>query len=141
MNIIKEARERYGPYIRWKRGLVDELRSGSRMAATEKGPVEYSIHGEAGPFIAVMHGGPGVYDQTSALFNGLFEKGFRVLSWSRPGYLRTPLKTGRTFEEQADAFKALLDTLDIEKAALVAYSAGGPRRYTSPHAFPNGYFP
>lgn len=126
MNIIKQARERYGPYIRWKRDLADELRSGSRMAATEKGPVEYSIHGEAGPFVAVMHGGPGGYDQTSALFNGLFGKGFRILSWSRPGYLRTPLKTGRTFEDQADAFKALLDTLDIEKAALVAYSAGGP---------------
>ena len=126
MNIIREARKRSGPYIRWKRDLVDELRSGSRMVATKKGPVEYSIHGEAGPFIAVMHGGPGGYDQTSALFNGLFGKGFRILSWSRPGYIRTPLNTGRTFEEQSHAFTALIDALGIDKTALFAYSAGGP---------------
>ncbi len=126
MNIIRETKEKYGPYIRWKRDLVDELRSGSRMAATEKGPVEYSIQGEAGPFIAVMHGGPGGYDQTAALFKGLFEKGFRILSWSRPGYLRTPLKTGRTFEEQADVFTALINALGIDRTALFAYSAGGP---------------
>lgn len=123
---MKKAREKYGPYIRWKKDLIHELARGSQVIETEKGPVEYSINGEAGPFIAVMHGGPGGYDQTAALFSGLFEQGFRILSWSRPGYLRTPLKTGRTFEEQADVFKALLDTLGIETAALVAYSAGGP---------------
>ena len=126
MNILKKARAKYGPYIRWRKDLISELEAGSRVIITEKGPVEYAIRDDSGPYVSVMHGGPGGYDQTAALFNGLFEKGFRILSWSRPGYLRTPLKTGRTFVEQADAFKALLDTLGIEKTALVAYSAGGP---------------
>jgi pimeloyl-ACP methyl ester carboxylesterase len=53
-------------------------------------------------------------------------EGFSLLAISRPGYLRTPLNTGETFEEQADAIEALLDTLGISKVAILAASAGGP---------------
>jgi pimeloyl-ACP methyl ester carboxylesterase len=126
MNILSRARERYGPYIRWKRDLVAELKAGSTVIETDKGPVEHTIHGTSGPYVAVMHGAPGGYDQTEALFSDMFEKGFRVLSWSRPGYIRTPLSSGRTFEEQADTFVSLLNALGIDKAAIIAYSAGGP---------------
>jgi len=126
LRIIRRIRQKYSPYIRWKNDLIGELESGSRMVETKKGPIEYMIHGESGPFVAVMHGGPGGYDQAAALFHDMFDKGFRILSWSRPGYIRTPLKVGRTFEDQADAFAALLDALDIEAAAVLAYSAGSP---------------
>ncbi len=126
MNIIKEARAKYGPYIRWKNDLIHELETGSRVIVTERGPVEYMIHGEIGPYVSVMHGGPGGYDQTSALLSGLYDKGFRILSWSRPGYIRTPLGVGRTFEDQSYAFTALIDALGIDRTALLAYSAGGP---------------
>ncbi|HKJ27723.1 MAG TPA: alpha/beta hydrolase, partial [Anaerolineales bacterium] len=54
------------------------------------------------------------------------EAGFKFICPSRPGYLRSPLEVGRTAEEQADALAALLDALGIEKAALLACSAGGP---------------
>jgi pimeloyl-ACP methyl ester carboxylesterase len=126
MNILKKTRAKYGPYIRWKKDLIRELKAGSRVIETERGPVEYAIHGESGPFVSVMHGGPGGYDQTEALFSELYGKGFRILSWSRPGYVRTPLDTGRTFEEQSYAFTALIDALGIDRTALFAYSAGGP---------------
>lgn len=126
LRIINRIRQKYSPYIRWKNDLIGELESGSLMVETRKGPIEYTIHGESGPFVAVMHGGPGGYDQTAALFHTLFDKGFRILSWSRPGYIRTPLKVGRSFADQADAFAALLDALDIEATAVLAYSAGGP---------------
>ncbi len=126
MNILKRAREKYGPFIRWKRGLIRDLREGSALVETRRGPVEYSMQGEEGPYVAVMHGCPGGYDQTAALFSGLFNRGFRILSWSRPGYVRTPLDAARTFEEQADVFAALLDALDIDRTAVVGYSAGGP---------------
>jgi len=36
------------------------------------------------------------------------------------------MDVGRTPEEQADAFVALLDALNIRKAAVIAYSGGGP---------------
>ena len=126
LGIIQKITQKYSPYIRWKNDLIAELKSGSRMVETRKGPIEYTIHGESGPFVAVMHGSPGGYDQAAALFHDLFDKGFRILSWSRPGYIRTPLKVGRSFADQADALAALLDALYIEEAAVLAYSAGGP---------------
>lgn len=44
---------------------------------------------------------------------------------SRPGYLRTPLSVDRTPKEQAEALAALLDTLKIDKVAVVGGSGGG----------------
>jgi pimeloyl-ACP methyl ester carboxylesterase len=49
-----------------------------------------------------------------------------LLTWSRCGYLRTPLAVGPSFEEQADGLAALLDTLGIGTVALFAFSGGGP---------------
>jgi pimeloyl-ACP methyl ester carboxylesterase len=124
--VLARARERYGPYTKWKEGLVRELRAGSMMADTRSGPIEYAIDGDAGPCLIVMHGEPGGYDQTAALFGDMFGKGFRVISWSRPGYVRTPLAVARTFEQQADAAAALLDALNVDRVAVLGFSAGGP---------------
>ncbi len=124
--LLARAREEHGPYIQWKESLIRELVAGSRMVYTRMGPVEYAIDGECGPYLVVMHGAPGGYDQTGALFSDMFGKGFRVLSWSRPGYLRTPLQDGRTYEDQADVAVALMDNLGIKKTAVLGYSAGGP---------------
>jgi pimeloyl-ACP methyl ester carboxylesterase len=110
----------------WKHDLKQELRAGSRVIKTAKGRIEWSLYGDVGPFVAGIHGGPGGYDQIAALYPGMLNKGFRILAWSRPGYLRTPLKVGKTFAEQADALAALMDALKIEKLAVVAFSAGGP---------------
>ena len=124
--LLARAREAYGPYVQWKKSLIKELLAGSQVVYTKMGPVEYSINGGKGPYLIVMHGGPGGYDQTGALFSDMFARGFRILSWSRPGYLRTPLQDGRTFEEQADVAAALMDNLGIKKASVLGYSAGGP---------------
>lgn len=50
----------------------------------------------------------------------------RIVAPSRPGYLRTPLSTGRTFAEHAAAVAALLDALGIERAAVAGVSSGAP---------------
>lgn len=113
-------------YFRWKHDLKEELDAGSKVAQTQKGPIEYAIEGESGPVIAGMHGGPGGYDQMLSFFSDLLGKGFQFLSWSRPGYLRTPLSMGKTIPEQADALTALLDALKIDKVACLGGSAGGP---------------
>jgi len=110
----------------WKHDLKQELRAGSRIITTAKGRIEWSLSGDNGPILCGIHGGPGGYDQIAALYPGFSDKGFRILSWSRPGYLRTPLKVGKTFGEQADALAALMDALEIEKLAVMAFSAGGP---------------
>ena len=101
-------------YRRWKRILLSKLETGSEIANTSAGEIEYVLKGE-GPVVLFLHGGPGGYDQgllESKTFN---DGGFSVLSISRPGYLRTPLITGVTFEEQADAIEALLESLGISE--------------------------
>jgi len=96
---------------------------------TAAGAVEYALIGDSGPVIAFMHGGPGSYYSAIAYFDGLLDQGFRFLTWSRPGFSRTPQSTGDTPQRQADAFAALLDTLAIEKTAMIGASAGGPPAY------------
>jgi pimeloyl-ACP methyl ester carboxylesterase len=55
----------------------------------------------------------------------LVDDGFAVLEPSRPGYDATPAWVGRTAQRAADALAALLDTLDVATASLVAISAAG----------------
>jgi len=88
----------------------------SVVAQTRAGPVEYASRG-GGPVVLVLHGGFGGFDQGHLFIPGLAEAGFSVIAPSRPGYLRTPLSTGETNEEQADAMAALLDTLGVRRAA------------------------
>ena len=52
--------------------------------------------------------------------------GFGTISVSRPGYLRTPLSTGPSMAEQADAMAALLDVLDVDQVVPHGVSGGGP---------------
>lgn len=101
-----------------------------RIAETSTGAVEYTLSGSVGPVVLVIHGGLGGYDQAMAMAAGwIDESKYRVLCPSRPGYLGTPLESGRTMEEQADLLAALLDTLGIPKVAVVTASAGGPPGY------------
>jgi pimeloyl-ACP methyl ester carboxylesterase len=100
-----------------------------RIASTEKGAVEFDITGTRGPVILSIHGGLGGADQARLIANWLNTSTYRILSPSRPGYLGTPLESGKTFEQQADLLAALLDHLKIEKVAVLGYSAGGPPAY------------
>ena len=106
-----------------QRAAEVRLRSGSRVASTSQGLVEYADVG-AGPAVLVSHGSQGGYDQGLILAEIL--PNHRVIAVSRPGYLRTPLSTGASLEQQGDMFAALLDALGIEQAAIVGISAGGP---------------
>ncbi len=100
----------------------------SSICETEMGPLEYAIIGEGSPVLS-FHGGPGGYDQPLYLFDFFAEAGLSLISISRPGYLRTPLSTGKTIGEQADAAAALLDKLGYDKVGVVGASAGGPPTY------------
>lgn len=95
------------------------------MIPTAHGQVQYARAG-AGPMVLALHGGPGGFDQGLAAAWHLEAGGCEVLAPSRPGYLRTPLVSGLYPEEQADLCAALLDELDVERVAVLGYSAGGP---------------
>jgi len=99
------------------------------IATTAAGPIEYFSAGE-GPAILGMHGTPGGFDQVALIGSTVGSRGFRVVGWSRPGYLGTPLEVGRTPAEQADAAARLLDTLGIDKVCIYGASGGGPATYS-----------
>jgi pimeloyl-ACP methyl ester carboxylesterase len=105
--------------------VVASLRSGSHIALTPVGPVEYASVGE-GPAVLIAHGINGGYDQGLLAVRLIQDQPFRLVAVSRPGYLRTPLSVGRTPEEQADAYAHLLDALGIEHTVIVGISGGGP---------------
>ncbi|HKP52064.1 MAG TPA: alpha/beta hydrolase [Chloroflexia bacterium] len=115
----------YLHYSAYMRDLKARLRAGSRIAQTTFGPIEYASIGD-GPAVLILHGIGGGYDQGLLVTRLNKENPFKLISISRPGYLRTPLRTGATPEEQADAYAALLDTLRIDRVAVVGISAGGP---------------
>ena len=115
----------YISYRGWKRNLLKTLNENSEVATTSRGEIEYILRG-SGPVILFLHGSPGGYDQGTLDMDMWNDAGFSLLSISRPGYLRTPLSTGETFEEQADAIEALLDTLSISKVSILGASGGGP---------------
>jgi len=96
---------------------------------TQKGKVEYDFSEGDLPVVLCSHGGIGGLDQARVMVNWVDEAKYRLLCPSRPGYLGTPLKSGRTIEEQGDLFAALLDALKIDKVAIVSASAGGPPGY------------
>ena len=99
--------------------------SGSRVAETACGPIEYAITGDGLPLLAV-HGAGGGYDQGLDLVGALPAKGFRVIAVSRFGYLQTPLPADASAAAQADAHACLLDALGIQRAAVLGASAGSP---------------
>jgi pimeloyl-ACP methyl ester carboxylesterase len=78
--------------------------------------------------VLIVHGTPGGYDQGLVGFEFASTE-IRVIAPSRPGYLGTPLGTGRTPAQQADALAALLDVLGIERIPVIGVSGGGPATY------------
>lgn len=112
-------------FLGWQWQEQARLQAGSQLIETTSGSIEYTEFGE-GPAVIVLHGTIGGYDQAVLLADMLDTGSYRFICVSRPGYLRTPLETGPTFEAQADAYAALLNALAIEQAAVMAISGGGP---------------
>lgn len=95
-------------------------------AQTHAGTIEYDLHGKRGPVVLSVHGGLGGADQGRLFAEALLGSGYRLLSPSRPGYLGTPLGSGRTVEAQADLLAALLDELGIDRVGVLGVSSGAP---------------
>lgn len=109
--------------------LLPGVQLNLRTVVTARGPVQYDLYGTKGPVVLSLHAGLGGADQGRLFASFLQGDEFRILSPSRPGYLGTPLTSGKTLEEQADLFAALLDTLSIEKVGVLSASAAGPVAY------------
>ena len=117
-------------YHRWRGDISKTLESGSQMAETSKGTVEYARVGNSenpGNHLLILHGTPGGYDAGMILADWLdLDNTTLCIIPSRPGYLRTPLDIGKTPGAAADVMIALLDELGIETTMVLGWSGGGP---------------
>lgn len=102
------------------------IESGSLVAETACGPIEYASIGDRPRTVLLVHGAGGGFNQAMGFVPTLNEAGFRAVLMSRFGYLRTPLPGDASAEAQADAHACLLDALGIEKASILGASAGAP---------------
>jgi pimeloyl-ACP methyl ester carboxylesterase len=95
------------------------------LVNTRLGAIECALYGE-GPSVLALHGAMGGYDQSMLLTRAAVGRpDFRYVCVSRPGYLATKLALGATPHEQADRFASVLDTLAIDRTAVLAISGGG----------------
>jgi pimeloyl-ACP methyl ester carboxylesterase len=114
--------------LRYRRDIRDARKlaaSGSRIAQTRCGPIEYAVAG-SGPPVLFVHGAGGGFDQGLELGGFLVERGYRVIAVSRFGYLRTPMPRDASPQAQADAHACLLDALNLPRVAVLGGSAGAP---------------
>lgn len=96
----------------------------STIIKTEIGPTEYVRTGKGVPML-ISHGITGGYDQGLGLAKLYIGHAYDLISVSRFGYLETPLSENASPESQADAYKQLLDALNIDKVFVFGNSAGG----------------
>lgn len=97
----------------------------STVIASPYGAIEFKRMG-SGPPVLVVHGSGGGYDQGELIAQAVLGKQFQWITPSRFGYLRSTFQEGATFEDQARAYAHLLDTLGLNRVAVVAMSHGGP---------------
>jgi pimeloyl-ACP methyl ester carboxylesterase len=115
--------------------IRDRVAAASEVAKTRHGQIEYSSWGN-GPAVLVVHGAGGGYDQGRLIPQMFGGDGYRWISVSRFGYLRSPLPDDASTVAQAEAFADLLDALGIDRVAVVAMSGGGPPSLQFAQHFP-----
>jgi len=114
-------------FLRWRSKLLHKLNEKSVLVHTQCGLIEYADVGSGAP-VVMLHGTPGGYDQVLSLVNAtrFADSHVRAIIPSRPGYLRTPIESGKTPAHQAALYAALLTELGIERAFVLGVSGGGP---------------
>ncbi|UVT19921.1 MAG: alpha/beta hydrolase [Nitrospira sp.] len=97
----------------------------SRILPSPPGNIEFKCEGNGVP-VLVIHGSGGGYDQGELIAKALLDEHFEWIAPSRFGYLRSTFHQGATFDDQAEAYAHLLDSLGLHKVAVLALSHGGP---------------
>ena len=116
--------------------IGQRLRDGSEVVSTRHGRIEFAQWG-SGPAVLVVHGAGGGYDQGHLLATVFGASGYRWISLSRFGYLRSDLPADASTVAQAEAFADLLDALGIDRVGILAMSGGVPPSLQFALAYPD----
>jgi pimeloyl-ACP methyl ester carboxylesterase len=115
----------YPRYSREMRAAREHLQAESEILNTDKGDIEYAVKGEGTP-VLMLHGAGGGYDQGLWAGKLYLGGGYKFISVSRYGYLRSSIPKDPSIKSQSALYNALLDRLNIKKVIVVGISAGGP---------------
>jgi pimeloyl-ACP methyl ester carboxylesterase len=115
----------YPRYHREMEAAKARLLADSELLTTGHGDIEYAVQGEGTPVLS-LHGAGGGYDQGLWAAKMAFGDGYKIISVSRFGYLRSPIPKDASIKAQAAQYKDLLDCLHIQKVIVLGISAGGP---------------
>jgi 2-hydroxy-6-oxonona-2,4-dienedioate hydrolase len=113
-------------WTRFQRALSLAIRQTNHRSATIKtkfGALEYAISG-SGPPLLMIHGTGGGFDQGLLFARALERRRHQVIAPSRFGYLRSDFPDDPSAANQAEAFAALLDHLNIKRLPVIGGSAG-----------------
>jgi 2-hydroxy-6-oxonona-2,4-dienedioate hydrolase len=97
----------------------------SEVVPSPLGDIEFKRGGKGIP-VLIVHGSGGGYDQGALIATAILGEEFDWIAPSRFGYLRSTFHEGATFDDQAEAYTHLLDSLGLHKVAVLAMSHGGP---------------
>ncbi|MGB5819399.1 MAG: alpha/beta hydrolase [Saonia sp.] len=95
----------------------------NKVVHTTFGKLEYSLLGEGQPILFVHGGHSNAHERLS--HKGFDPDKYQLITPSRPGYGKTPLKQNETARKAADLLKGLLDEINIDKVVVYGVSAGG----------------
>lgn len=123
-------------YVADMNRITERLAAGSDVVATRHGQIEFTAWGD-GPAVLVVHGAGGGHDQGALLPMRFGRDGYRWISVSRFGYLRSALPEDGSTVAQAEAFADLLDALGADKVAVLAMSGGVPPALQFARLFPD----
>lgn len=96
-----------------------ELPDGRALTAAVSGP-------EDGPVLVFHHGTPGSYHELEFHARAVHARGWRRVSFSRPGCPGSTRKPGRSVADVAADTAAVLDALGVQRALVGGASGGGP---------------
>jgi pimeloyl-ACP methyl ester carboxylesterase len=120
----------------WRASQMLDLAARSEIVTLPIGEMEFALRGSGEP-VLIFHSAPGGYDQALALGGFLEDAGFQILAPSRPGYLRTPLSTGASPVNQAQAISQLLDHMQIKKVGVIGFGWGASAAIEFAKLFPD----
>jgi pimeloyl-ACP methyl ester carboxylesterase len=97
----------------------------STTLSTALGTIEYADAGQ-GPPVLMSHGILGSHAEGATMVKTYVGYGFRTVAPSRMGYFGSTLPERPSAVMQADLYALLLDSLEIDRAITLGFSAGGP---------------
>lgn len=100
----------------------------SQLTLPDGRNLDYCIAGAKHGFPLIWHhGNPGAYNPVPHLAKACEEKGFTLITYSRPGFGGSSRLEGRSVVDDVEHVRVLLEHLGYENFATGGWSAGGER--------------